>query len=76
MHEELKNELKNQLPNTWWVKNKVTCVVNGNEYIPDVGAWKKRPTNKQRTFPIIYSCPPPLIWIEVNNKFDVIDSAS
>ncbi|RIA99501.1 hypothetical protein C1645_746962 [Glomus cerebriforme] len=72
VHEELKNELKNQLPNTWWVQNGVTCVANNNGYLPDVGAWRRRPTRNQRRFPIIYSCPPPLIWIEVvyNRKKD------
>lgn len=76
MHEGLKNDLKDQLPDNWWVRNEVTCVVNDGEYLPDVGAWRKKPTNKQRTYPILYLCPPPSIWIEVNIKFDVIDSAS
>jgi hypothetical protein len=64
IHEGLTNSLIGQLPN-WWVRNKVTCCVNNNEYLPDVGAWQRKPSKKQMRFPIIYSCPPPLIWIEV-----------
>ncbi|PKY22383.1 hypothetical protein RhiirB3_436320 [Rhizophagus irregularis] len=51
VHEELKNDLKDQLPD------------NCGEYLTDVGAWRKKPTNK-RTYPIPYSYPPPSIWIE------------
>ncbi|CAG8659883.1 7831_t:CDS:10 [Rhizophagus irregularis] len=51
VHEELKNDLKDQLPD------------NCGEYLTDVGAWRKKPTNK-RTYPILYSYPPPSIWIE------------
>lgn len=64
IHKELERSLERQLPN-WWVQRKVTCSVNNNEYLPDVGAWRKKPSKKQRRFPIVYSCPPPLIWIEV-----------
>jgi len=64
IHDALRSSLRGQFPN-WWIQTRVTCSVNGNEYLPDVGAWRRRPSSKQRRFPVVYSCPPPLIWIEV-----------
>uniref|UniRef100_A0A1D1XEN7 Uncharacterized protein n=1 Tax=Anthurium amnicola TaxID=1678845 RepID=A0A1D1XEN7_9ARAE len=49
----------------WWVRSEVTCVANNNEYRPDVGGWRRKPTLAQRTKPIVYNCPPPDLWIEV-----------
>jgi hypothetical protein len=51
----------------WDVLQKVHCVVNGNVFTADVGAWKNRPTRAQQQFPIIAACPPPDIWIEVSS---------
>jgi hypothetical protein len=75
IYKELVESLERQLPN-WWVQSKVTCCVNNDEFLPDVGAWQRRPLHKQRRFPIIHSCPPPLIWIEVKYNFNVIGSVS
>jgi len=40
-------------------------VINGNQYQPDVDGWNPKPPLNQRIAPIINSCPPPLLWIEV-----------
>ncbi|CAJ0908157.1 3794_t:CDS:2 [Entrophospora sp. SA101] len=63
-HRKLANSLNHQLP-TWWTEIDVICVVNGNQYRPDVGGWNPKPTINQRLTPIINPCPPPLLWIEV-----------
>ncbi|CAJ0763279.1 12621_t:CDS:2, partial [Entrophospora sp. SA101] len=62
-HRKLANSLNHQLP-TWWTEIDVICVVNGNQYRPDVGGWNPKPTINQRLTPIINPCPPPLLWIE------------
>ncbi|CAG8815037.1 4455_t:CDS:2, partial [Racocetra fulgida] len=59
------NSLDQQLPPTWLTAVDAICVVNGNQYRPDVGGWNPKPTLNQRVFPIINPCPPPLLWIEV-----------
>jgi len=64
IHEVLHDSLRPQLGG-WWVKEMNTCVVNGNGYLPDVGAWPNRPTKPQRKNPIVFACPPPGLWIEV-----------
>ncbi|RHZ75700.1 hypothetical protein Glove_212g219 [Diversispora epigaea] len=70
IHRTLGDSLRPQLL-TWTVETNVICVVNGNEFRPDVGGWNRRPTRPQRFAPIINSCPPPFLWIEVAfNKND------
>ncbi|RHZ70772.1 hypothetical protein Glove_267g83 [Diversispora epigaea] len=64
IHCKLTNSLDQQLP-TWWNQINTICVVNGNQYRPDVGSWNLKPTINQRLAPIINPCPPPLLWIEV-----------
>ncbi|CAG8802140.1 10612_t:CDS:2 [Gigaspora rosea] len=59
------NSLDQQLLPTWLTAIDAICVVNGNQYQPEVGSWNPRPARNQRTNPIINSCPPPLILIEV-----------
>ena len=62
VHKKLMNSLDQQLP-TWWNQLDTTCMVNGNQYRPDVGGWKPKPALDQRAHPIINPCPPPLLWI-------------
>ncbi|CAG8433538.1 6292_t:CDS:2 [Diversispora eburnea] len=61
IHRKLENSFNHQLP-TWWTEINTVCVVNGNQYRPDVDG---KPRLDQRFSPIINSCPPPLLWIEV-----------
>src|SRR3954467_5434882 len=46
------------------------CVVNGNQYQPDVS----KPTLDQRRAPVINPCPPPLLWIEVKILFTYLQN--
>ncbi|CAG8767974.1 10065_t:CDS:2, partial [Gigaspora rosea] len=64
VHKKMVYSLDQQLP-TWWNQVDTICVVNGNQYRPDVGGWNPKPALNQRVFPIINPCPPPLLWIEV-----------
>ncbi|CAG8631382.1 10830_t:CDS:2, partial [Diversispora eburnea] len=64
IHKKVMNSLDQQLP-AWWNQIDNICVVNGNQYRPDVGGWNLKPTIDQRGSPIINSCPPPNLWIEV-----------
>jgi len=64
VHTALQSSIQQQKPD-WWVRSKVTCVANNGEYRPDVGGWCHRPSRGQRTKPIVHSCPPPNLWIEV-----------
>jgi len=56
----------------WLVLSNVICVVNGNEYRPDVGAWQARPSRAQGVRPIANNSPAPDVWIEVvyDNSID------
>ncbi|KAF0463785.1 hypothetical protein F8M41_026594 [Gigaspora margarita] len=75
IHLALNDSLRQQLPG-WLVLNDVVSVVNSNEFRPDVGGWKPRPTRQQRIAPIINSSPLPLLWIEVTfNKTNDRDNA-
>ena len=49
----------------WYSGSNIICVVGGSERRPDVGIWFRKPTQAQRTNPIINQCPPPDVWIEV-----------
>jgi len=71
LHKVLVNSLENQL-GTWTVMSKAICMVNGNKYLPDVGAWAVCPSSKQLDFPEKEKCPGPDVWIEVvyNRKDD------
>ncbi|CAG8457652.1 1269_t:CDS:2 [Dentiscutata erythropus] len=64
IHKKLVYSLDQQLP-TWWNQVDSICVVNGNQYRPDVGGWNTKPPLSQRFFSIINPCPPPLLWIEM-----------
>ncbi|CAJ0871637.1 3145_t:CDS:2, partial [Entrophospora sp. SA101] len=65
IHKKVTYSLDQQLPPTWWTQIDTICVVNGNQYQPDVGGWNPKPARNQRLNPIINLCPPPLLWIEV-----------
>nr|CAG8597067.1 15305_t:CDS:2 [Entrophospora candida] len=65
IHKKVMYSLDQQLPPTWWTQINTICVVNGNQYQPDVGSWNPKPARNQRLTPIINPCPPPLLWIEV-----------
>ncbi|CAJ0745978.1 14315_t:CDS:2 [Entrophospora sp. SA101] len=65
IHKKVTYSLDQQLPPTWWTQIDTICVVNGNQYRPDVGGWNPKPTINQRLTPIINPCTPPLLWIEV-----------
>ena len=45
-----------------------TCILGGHDFQPDIGVWFIKPTQAQRTHPIINKCPPPDVWIEVSIK--------
>ncbi|CAG8703629.1 3014_t:CDS:2, partial [Ambispora leptoticha] len=47
IHSKLTYSLDQQLP-TWWNQIDTICVVNGNQYRPDVGGWNPKPTLDQR----------------------------
>ncbi|CAI2168464.1 51_t:CDS:2 [Funneliformis geosporum] len=49
----------------WWVTLNTICVAGGNDYRPDVGIWFQAPTFAQRQNPLVNSCPPPNVYIEV-----------
>ncbi|CAG8463674.1 6189_t:CDS:2 [Ambispora leptoticha] len=55
--------------NGWWTEIDTICMVNGNQFRPDVGGWNPKPTLDQRRTPIISSNPPPLLWIETKILF-------
>ncbi|CAJ0757150.1 16574_t:CDS:2 [Entrophospora sp. SA101] len=65
IHKKVVYSLDQQLPPTWGTQIDTICVVNGNQYRPDVGSWNPKPARNQRLNPIINLCPPPLLWIEV-----------
>ncbi|CAG8634080.1 6002_t:CDS:2 [Funneliformis caledonium] len=50
---------------TWSVSLNTICVVGGNSYQPDVGIWFRAPTYAQCHNPIVNSCPPPNVYVEV-----------
>ncbi|CAG8664499.1 53_t:CDS:2, partial [Scutellospora calospora] len=64
VHKKVVYSLDQQLP-TWWNQIDSICVVNSNQYRPDVGGWNPKPALNQRVFPIINPCLLPLLWIEV-----------
>lgn len=64
VHVALERSIEQQRPG-WWVRSEVTCVANNNEYRPNVGGWRNKPSLSQRTKPIVYRCPHPDLWIEV-----------
>ncbi|CAG8600075.1 4901_t:CDS:2, partial [Diversispora eburnea] len=66
IHRKLANSLENQNQN-WWTSVNTICVVRNRDLRPDVGVWFRKPTNTQRFKPLIYSCPPPDVWIEDRN---------
>ena len=74
IHYKLTSSLNQQLPPTWWTQIDTICVVNGNQYRPDVGGWNPKPTRNQRLNPIINLCPPPLLWIEVKILFPYLQN--
>jgi len=69
----LANSLEQQFP-TWWTEIDTICVVNGNQYRPDVGGWNPKPTLDQRRAPVINSTPPPLLWVEVKILFPYLQN--
>jgi len=64
LHREMLFSLCAQLGG-WWVVQKNLCVVNGNTYAPDVGAWQNKPTLAQRLHPLANLAPAPDVWVEV-----------
>ncbi|RHZ79480.1 hypothetical protein Glove_144g52 [Diversispora epigaea] len=68
IHTRLENSFESQ--NQWWASSNTLCVVRGNQYRPDVGVWFRAPTLPQRRMPIVFSCPPPNVWIEVFYNID------
>ncbi|RHZ75649.1 hypothetical protein Glove_212g66 [Diversispora epigaea] len=71
IHTRLEISFENQ-NQYWWTSSNTICIVKNNQYRPSVGVWFQFPTRPQKRMPIIYSCPPPNIWIEVfyNNDND------
>ncbi|CAG8618353.1 13676_t:CDS:2 [Funneliformis caledonium] len=63
--ERIHYKLVNSAETMWYSASNGICVVGGAERRPDVGVWFTRPTQAQRTHPIINQCPPPAVWIEV-----------
>ncbi len=63
VHTALVRSLTQQQPTREALSN-VISVVNGNEYRPDVGVWDQLPGFLQSQDPVIYTSPPPNLWIE------------
>ena len=64
IHRKLANLCEEYNPN-WLAMQNVICIVGNSELRPDVGAWFQWPTFAQLSKPIVHSCPPPNLWIEV-----------
>ncbi|CAB4426773.1 unnamed protein product [Rhizophagus irregularis] len=64
IHYKLVNSAKTFNP-VWYSASNGICVIGGAECQSDTGIWFIRPTQAQRTHPIINQCPPPDVWIEV-----------
>lgn len=75
MHKAVNTSLTGQLP-AWGIVNDAICVINGNQFRPDIGGWNPPPTRPQRLFPLIYQCPPPNLWIEVIQNLCVLNSSN
>ena len=64
IHRKLASLCEEYNPN-WLAMQNVICIVGNSELRPDVGAWFQQPTFAQLSKPIVHSCPPPNLWIEV-----------
>ena len=73
LHKAISRLLDNLLPGHFYVMSQVTSMVGDNFYLPDVGAWRVRPTRDQSRKPIQYNSPQPDLWIEVFTNVDFTD---
>ena len=64
IHYKLAELCGEQNPN-WLAASNTTCVVGNSELLPDVSVWFQQLTRAQKINPIVHSCPPPNLWIEV-----------